>query len=164
MVYLSQFFLFIDNNRDFHQERSSKSLKITKLTSRWWKTDEFRRSWLTVAVSLNFRILCFCDLFFLSTTIGTFINTIVVSQLKWLKLHINNEKLMNLGHLSSMSLLARISVSSIVVVLSDILAWVCSRSWPFCLAHRVPFSLGYSRSYYRRSVFIVSRYIWPEFQ
>ena len=163
VVYFSRFFLFINEDRDFHQDQSGKSVKTTKLTSQQWKADEFRRFRLAVGAGPNFRLLNFRDLFFPSTTIRTFIKTAVVSHLKWLKLPIKDEKLMNLGDPSSLSLPAWISITSIAVVLSGILAWVRSGYWPFCLARRFLFSLGCSKSHCRRPVFVVSYYIWPEF-
>ncbi len=51
---LSRLFLFINDKIQFHQNRSSKSLKTTKLTYQQWKADKFRRSGLAVAVDLNF--------------------------------------------------------------------------------------------------------------
>lgn len=32
VVYFSRFFLFIDDNKDFHQDQSDKLMKTTKLT------------------------------------------------------------------------------------------------------------------------------------
>ena len=164
VVYFSQFFLFINNNKDFHQDQSSKSLKITKLTFQQWKANEFGRFRLVIAAGLNFYMLNFRDLFFSSMTIRTFIKTAVVGHTKQLKLPINNKKLINLEDQSLLLLPAWISVTLITVILSDILAQMRSRSWPFCLTCWIRFLLRCSRSNCWRPVFIVSCYIWPEFE
>ncbi len=54
---LSRNFLFINEEIQLYPNRSSKSLKTTKLTYQRYKADESRRSGLAVTVNLNF-VVC----------------------------------------------------------------------------------------------------------
>lgn len=75
-----------------------------------------------IAAGLNFSNLNFLDIFFLSTTIFTFIKTKVLSHLKQLNLPIKYKKLINLGDPGLLLLPAEISVTLITMVLCRVFA------------------------------------------
>ena len=97
----------------YHQSCSYKSFKT--LIHQQWKDDEFERPGLVLAGAVV-RIVRAVVVYFSSTTIRTFIKTVVVSHLKWLNLPLNNEKLMSLGHPGLLLLLASIFVCSIFAI------------------------------------------------
>lgn len=62
-VYISRFFYFINNDTDFYKNWSSKSLKITIFTNQQWKSDELKKSKISITTDLNFTYAQFLQSF-----------------------------------------------------------------------------------------------------